>query len=140
MIGWCGETTRYSCKRMTFDLIIHGGKVITDKAVIHASIGITNGKIAEIGDFSGTSKHEIDAAGLHIFPGLIDAHVHFNEPGRGNWEGIATGSSALAVGGGTMFFDMPLNAHPPTCDGASFDLKLAAAQKSSVTDFALWGG
>jgi allantoinase len=71
---------------------------------------------------------------------VIDAHVHFNEPGRTDWEGIETGSQALAAGGGTCFFDMPLNAHPPTCDVPSFDLKAAAAQNQSVTDFALWGG
>lgn len=71
---------------------------------------------------------------------MIDSHVHFNEPGRADWEGIETGSRALAAGGGTLFFDMPLNAHPPTCDAASFDLKLAAAEKNSLTDFAFWGG
>jgi allantoinase len=125
---------------MTFDLIIHGAKVVTDDAVISASIGITDGKIAQIGDLSGTSKSEINAVGLHVFPGLIDPHVHFNEPGRTDWEGIATGSSALAAGGGTCFFDMPLNSSPPTLDGPSFDLKRAAAEASSRTDFALWGG
>ena len=78
--------------------------------------------------------------GLHVFPGLIDPHVHFNEPGRTEWEGFATGSSALAAGGGTMFFDMPLNSSPPVLDGESFDLKLEAAGRSSHTDFALWGG
>jgi allantoinase len=66
--------------------------------------------------------------------------VHFNEPGRADWEGLETGSRAFAAGGGTLFFDMPLNAHPPTIDAESFDLKLAAARKNSVADFALWGG
>ena len=89
---------------------------------------------------AGSRARRSTRRGLHIFPGVIDAHVHFNEPGRADWEGIETGSRALAAGGGTMFFDMPLNAHPPTCDAASFDLKLAAAQEKSLTDFALWGG
>ena len=91
-------------------------------------------------NISGTAREEIIATGQHIFPGVIDAHVHFNEPGRTDWEGIETGSRALAAGGGTMFFDMPLNAHPPTLDAESFQLKRAAAEKSSLTDFALWGG
>ena len=86
------------------------------------------------------ARIELNAAGLHIFPGLIDSHVHFNDPGRAHWEGIETGSRALAAGGGTMFFDMPLNSSPPTLDAASFDAKLAAAQNRSLTDFAFWGG
>ena len=85
-------------------------------------------------------KEEIDARGLHVFPGVIDAHLHFNEPGRADWEGFETGSRALAAGGGTLCFDMPLNAHPPTIDAASFKLKLAVAQTKSLTDFAFWGG
>lgn len=123
-----------------FDLVLRGGSVVTPEGVRQADIGIAEQKIAALTpDLSG-GREEINATGLHIFPGLIDAHVHFNEPGRSDWEGIATGSRALAAGGGAMFFDMPLNAHPPTCDGASFDLKLAAAQKESMTDFAFWGG
>jgi allantoinase len=66
--------------------------------------------------------------------------VHFNEPGRAEWEGFATGTAALAAGGTTAYIEMPLNAHPPTIDAASFDLKLAAALESSLVDFAFWGG
>lgn len=125
----------------TLDLVLRGGQVVTAEGVHQADIGIADGKIAALEpELSDPGRAQVNAAGLHIFPGLIDAHVHFNEPGRADWEGIATGSRALATGGGTMFFDMPLNAHPPTCDGASFDLKLAAARKESVTDFAFWGG
>ena len=125
----------------TFDLILRSGTVVTPEGASVADIGISDGKIAALApNLRGSSHEEVQAAGLHIFPGLIDAHVHFNEPGRTHWEGIATGSRALAAGGGTLFFDMPLNAHPPTCDAASFDLKLAAAQKNSATDFAFWGG
>jgi allantoinase len=83
---------------------------------------------------------EIDARGLIVLPGLIDVHVHFNEPGHTEWEGAATGSRALAAGGGTVFFDMPLNSLPCTVDAAAFDAKRAALERASVTDFALWGG
>jgi len=124
-----------------FDLILRGGTVVTHETERVADIGIGDGTIGAIApSLSGSAREEINAAGLHIFPGVIDAHVHFNEPGRADWEGIETGSRALAAGGGTMFFDMPLNAHPPTCDAGSFDLKLAAAKNKSLTDFALWGG
>jgi allantoinase len=124
-----------------FDTILRGGTVITSDGASQSDIGIAEEKIVALGkDLPGSAREEIDSRNLHIFPGVIDAHVHFNEPGRADWEGIETGSRALAAGGGTCFFDMPLNAHPPTCDGASFDLKLTAAQNKSVTDFGLWGG
>src|ERR1051325_9019129 len=104
-------------------------------------IGISAGKIVALGEnLAGSAKSEIDATTLEIFPGAIDAHVHFNEPGRTDWEGFATGSRAAAAGGTTTVFDMPLNAHPPTIDGPAFDQKRAAAQKNSFVDFGLWGG
>jgi len=123
------------------ELIIRNGKIVTPGGERVADLGIADEKIVALGsNLSGGAHFEVNAAGRHIFPGLIDAHVHFNEPGRTDWEGIETGSRALAAGGGTVFFDMPLNAHPPTCDAESFDLKLAAARKNSLTDFAFWGG
>jgi allantoinase len=125
----------------TFDVIIRGAQVVTAAKIARADIAIAGEKIAALEpEISGQARATIHAAGLHVFPGVIDAHVHFNEPGRADWEGIATGSNAVAAGGGTLFFDMPLNAHPPTLDAASFELKRAAAAKSSRVDFALWGG
>src|SRR4029453_6188260 len=62
------------------------------------------------------------------------------EPGRAEWEGFRSGTRALAAGGATAFFDMPLNSHPPTCAAARLDQKLAAAQATALVDFALWGG
>jgi allantoinase len=124
-----------------YDLIIRNGTLVTPEAISTADIAIADQRIAAIGPaLEGQSRAEIDAAGVHIFPGLIDAHVHFNEPGRTDWEGFATGTRALAAGGATACFDMPLNAHPPTLDAASFDQKLAAAQASALVDFGLWGG
>src|SRR5688572_23996270 len=124
-----------------FDLIIRNGTLVSSTEIRKADLGISNGLIAELSaGLTGSARQEIDASGLHIFPGLIDSHVHFNEPGRTDWEGFVTGSQALAAGGGTMFFDMPLNAHPPTIDAASFDQKLAAANSTAMVDFALWGG
>lgn len=126
---------------MPYDLIIRGGRVVLGGDIVETDIAIDDGVIAMIGpQIARGGKTEIDATDLLVMPGLIDPHVHFNEPGRGDWEGFATGSSALAAGGGTCFFEMPLNASPPTLDAASFDLKLAAASKSSFTDFAIWGG
>ena len=104
-------------------------------------LAVAGDRIVALGlDLPGTGKEEINAEGLHVFPGVIDAHVHFNEPGRTHWEGFATWTAALAAGGATTFFDMPLNSSPPTIDAKSFDLKLQAAQASSLVDFGLWGG
>ncbi len=126
---------------MKYDLIIRNGSVVHTDGVRTDDIAVADGKIVAIApEIPGDARETIDATDLHIFPGLIDSHVHFNEPGRTDWEGFATGSSARAAGGGTCFFDMPLNSSPPVLDGESFDLKRAAAEKSSVTDFALWGG
>ena len=117
-----------------FDLIIRGAQP-------HPFIAIAGGKFAVVADEgSGTAREEIDASGLEILPGVIDAHVHFNEPGRAGWEGLETGSRACAAGGTTTFFDMPLNAHPPTVNAAAFDEKLALSAAKSAVDFALWGG
>jgi allantoinase len=124
-----------------YDLIIRNGALVTADGVTASDIAIADQRIAAIEPaLQGPATAEIDATGLHIFPGLIDAHVHFNEPGRAEWEGFASGTRALAAGGATTFFDMPLNAHPPTLDAASFDQKLAAAQASALVDFGLWGG
>lgn len=114
-----------------FDLVLRGDR--TD-------IAIEDGLIAAIGPELGHGKEQIDARGLAVLPGMIDIHLHFNEPGRTDWEGAATGSRALAAGGGTLFFDMPLNSTPCTVNGLEFDRKVEALSAASITGFALWGG
>ena len=119
---------------MTFDTIVRGGDI---------DVAIADGVIARVapgGELSGDAREVIDATGLHVLPGLIDAHVHLNDPGRADWEGFATGTRALAAGGFTCAADMPLNSSPPTVDGIAFDAKLAAAAGTAHVDFALWGG
>ena len=123
------------------DLIIRGGQVVTPGGVLPLDIGIEGGRVRvldpEIGE---AARADHDAGGLHILPGLVDVHVHFNEPGRSDWEGLRSGTSALLAGGGTTFADMPLNSHPPLLDAAVFAAKLAAAQAHAHADFAFWGG
>jgi allantoinase len=121
------------------DLVVRNGTLAID-GLPQADIAIEDGKIVAIGPELPGGADEIDARGLHLFPGLIDVHLHFNEPGRTEWEGAATGSRALAAGGGTLFFDMPLNSTPCTVNADAFDRKHAALAESSITDFALWGG
>jgi allantoinase len=121
-------------------VIVRGGRIVTARGVEQADIAIEAGTITEIGADLGEQPEEIDATGLHVFPGGIDSHVHFNEPGRTEWEDIAHGTAALAAGGYTCFVDMPLNNLPVTTTVEAFDLKLAAMRRASSVDFGLWGG
>lgn len=77
---------------------------------------------------------------MYVFPGAVDCHVHFNEPGREEWEGIETGSNMLAAGGCTAYFDMPLNCIPSTVTVENLLAKAEIAERKSSVDFALWGG
>src|SRR5580765_816338 len=122
------------------DLVIRGGSVVTGTSVERLDVAVEDGIIGAIGPQLPGGREELDARGLTVFPGLIDVHLHFNEPGRVEWEGAASGSRALAAGGGTLFFDMPLNSTPCTVNAHEFRRKQAALEAASVTDFALWGG
>jgi len=117
-----------------YDLLVRGAEPFGFVAVVDEKF------VAVAAEGEGSAALEIDGRGLEILPGVIDAHVHFNEPGRTDWEGLETGSQACAAGGTTTFFDMPLNAHPPTVNAEAFDEKRALAEAKSVVDFALWGG
>ncbi|AGA68460.1 allantoinase [Desulfitobacterium dichloroeliminans LMG P-21439] len=124
-----------------YDLIIRNGHVVCPDGVRKADIAVYDEKIVDIADeISGEAKEVVDATGKYVFPGTTDGHVHFNDPGRTEWETISTGSSALAAGGGVAFFDMPLNCNPCTLDAVHFNNKLAVAQKDSLVDYGFWGG
>lgn len=125
------------------DLVVRGGRLVTPSGVVPGDLAVEGGvftQVGSVGAVASAGRTEVVAEGLHIFPGLIDAHVHFNEPGRTHWEGFASGSAALAAGGGTLFCEMPLNADPPLLTPSEFAAKRAAAERASLTDFTLWGG
>lgn len=125
---------------MASSTIVRGGTLITPEGRVKADIRVEDGRITEIApDLSGGSI-EVDARGCHIFPGLVDVQLHFNEPGRTGWEGAATGSHALAAGGGTLCFDMPLHSTPCTINAREVDCKREALEAASIADFGLWGG
>ncbi len=112
---------------------LYGGRVV-DAAV-------SDGKWAALGEgLGGGFGNEMDGEGKILLPGVVDAHVHFNEPGRTDWEGLESGSKALVAGGGTCFFDMPLNSTPPVLDGAGVREKRRLCEEKSRVDFGLWGG
>ncbi|TMD94158.1 MAG: allantoinase AllB, partial [Chloroflexi bacterium] len=121
-------------------VIVRGGTVVTARGARVADIAISGDWIVGVGRNLDAEGEEIDASGLYVLPGGIDSHVHFNEPGRTEWEDIAHGTSALLAGGYTAFIDMPLNSVPVTTTVEAFDLKLAAMERSAKADYGLWGG
>jgi allantoinase len=125
----------------TFELLIQGGRVVFGDRVEQADIGIRDGVIAAIGKLPAEEAESVLRADGHVVvPGMIDVHVHFNEPGLEDWEGIPTGSAALAAGGCTAYFDMPLNGLPPTTTLAAVEQKKRLLAGRSNADYALWGG
>ncbi|HWH92887.1 MAG TPA: allantoinase AllB [Baekduia sp.] len=124
-----------------YDLIVRGARVVAADGDRVADVGVLDGAVLAVEpDLEGGAGAELDARGLILLPGAVDAHVHLNDPGRADWEGVATGTAALAAGGTTTAIDMPLNAIPPTLNGASFAAKVAAARGVARVDLALWGG
>lgn len=123
------------------DLLVRDGLVVTPRGSFRASIGIEDGVIVAIGSSSTMPKAErtIDASGLLVFPGIIDEHVHFREPGLEWKEDFRTGSMAAAAGGVTTVLEMP-NTDPPTVDAEGFRAKLEAASRKSLVDFGLYAG
>ncbi|WP_042460057.1 allantoinase AllB [Neobacillus dielmonensis] len=127
---------------MTATAIITNGKVVTPKGVVEGEIEITAGKISNIAATIPRKDHleVIDAKGQYILPGMIDTHVHINEPGRTDWEGFETGSKALAAGGVTAYIDMPLNALPATTTKEALEKKITLASGKNYIDYAFYGG
>jgi allantoinase len=111
-------------------------RVVIDDEVRPASIRIVEGTIVEISD----ETPDVDFGDLVVMPGLVDSHVHVNEPGRTHWEGFATATRAAAAGGTTTIVDMPLNSIPPTVSVAALVAKKAAAAGNLAIDVAFWGG
>lgn len=120
--------------------IIKNGLIVTPTGVVNGDLAIKDGKIAAIGKLSAEAQEVIDAQGQLVLPGMVDAHVHINEPGRSNWEDYHTGSQALAAGGTTSMVVMPLNALPARTTVAEFTRHRAIAEGKSYIDFALYGG
>jgi allantoinase len=124
------------------DLRVRGGTLVAETGLVAADLGVRDGRIVAhlAPDAPASADEELDARGLHVFPGVVDAHVHLNEPGRTHWEGYASGSRAAAVGGTTTVLDMPLNCLPPTLDATALATKRAAVAGQSLVDYAHWGG
>ena len=114
--------------------------VVLPDEVRPATLVISAGRIVEVLDHETSAEDVVDVGSLTVSPGLVDSHVHVNEPGRTEWEGFGTATKAAASGGVTTLVDMPLNSVPPTTTVAALDLKRSAAAGAVYTDVAFWGG
>src|SRR5438105_64758 len=125
------------------DLVIRGRRVVTENSVAPASVHITRGYISSVSIFEDVpSGCELIEAGPEsvVMPGLVDTHVHVNEPGRTDWEGFETATRAAAAGGVTTIVDMPLNSIPATTTLEGLESKLSAARGKLQVDVGFWGG
>ena len=127
----------------TFDLVVRGERTLTTAGVVPREIGIRDGRVVAIEPLgvglTGTEVIELTDEQVMI-PGLVDTHVHVNEPGRTEWEGFDSATRAAAAGGVTTLIDMPLNSIPPTVNVEALNAKRAAAKGKTHIDVGFWGG
>src|ERR1044072_5727364 len=124
----------------TFDTILKGGTVVNQDGAGFRDIGISGGRIAEIGSLGSAGAGEIiDCRGLHILPGVIDTQVHFREPGLTHKEDLESGSLSAVMGGVTGVFEMP-NTHPLTTTRETFEEKIRLGTRRMHCDFAFYIG
>ena len=126
-----------------FDLVVRGERVLVDGAFTPAEISVRGGVIVRVAPLGSgfAAEHTVElAADEVLIPGLVDTHVHVNEPGRTEWEGFETATRAAAAGGVTTIIDMPLNSIPPTTSVAALEVKRRAADGQVFVDVGFWGG
>jgi allantoinase len=121
-------------------IAVRSTRVVRPEGVGPATVSMREGRIAAVGPALDLGDQVLDLGDLVISPGLVDCHVHINEPGRTEWEGFATATRAAAAGGVTTVVDMPLNCLPVTTTRAALEAKLAAAAGQLHVDAGFWGG
>ena len=114
--------------------------MLVDGELRPASVAVCGGVIASVDAYDDAAGDAVDAGEAVVMPGLVDTHVHVNEPGRTEWEGFETATRAAAAGGVTTLVDMPLNSVPATTSAAGLRAKLDAAWNQCHVDVGLWGG
>jgi allantoinase len=127
----------------TSEFVIRARRIVTSEMIAPAAVHVRDGRISAVGAYDdvprGCELIEVDDEAV-VMPGLVDTHVHVNEPGRTEWEGFATATRAAAAGGVTTIVDMPLNSVPATTALASLELKVARARDLCRVDVGFWGG
>jgi allantoinase len=125
------------------EFVIRGRRVVVPEGLVPAAVHVREGRIFAVGAFEDTARGcplvEVDDDAI-LLPGLVDTHVHINEPGRTEWEGFRTATRAAAAGGVTTLVEMPLNSIPATTTRASLETKRAAAEGKCHVDVGFWGG
>jgi allantoinase len=123
-------------------LVVRSRRVVTPEGVAPAAIHVRGSAIERVAAWDDVpAGAQLDDVGeLAVLPGIVDTHVHLNEPGRTEWEGFATATQAAAIGGVTTLVDMPLNSIPPTTTREAFAAKRAAARGQCAVDVGFWGG
>ena len=126
----------------TGTLLIRSRRMVVQGGVREAAAFVRDHRVAEIGDYDlrRDADRTVDLGDLPLLPGIVDSHVHVNEPGRTEWEGFATATRAALAGGVTTICDMPLNSSPATTTVAALRAKVAAAEGQCAVDVAFWGG
>ena len=124
------------------DLVLRSRRAIVAGSERPAAVSVAGGRIVAVDDYAAdlAAGEEVDLGDVALLPGLVDTHVHVNEPGRTEWEGFATATRAAAAGGVTAIVDMPLNSLPPTVDVAALAVKQEAARGQIHVDVGFWGG
>ena len=125
------------------DLVIRARRAVRTAGESACAIGVRDGRIVAIAPYDADLAAATDmqlAEDEVLLPGLVDSHVHINDPGRTEWEDFTTATNAAAAGGVTTIIDMPLNSIPPTCDAPALDLKRKTAQTQAYVDIGFWGG
>jgi len=124
--------------------VVRGERIATSKGVMPATLHLAGGRVmrvSHIDDVGGARAAEVlDAKNLIVMPGLVDTHVHVNEPGRTEWEGFASATRAAAAGGITTLIDMPLNSVPATTKASALEKKRRSAEKQCRVDVGFLGG
>ena len=124
-----------------YEYILRSRRVVLPEGMGPASIHVRGGRIAGVHKDSGPPEVPVtDAGDSIVMPGILDTHVHINDPGRADWEGFDTATHAAAAGGVTTVLDMPLNSIPPTTDRKALDKKGEAAAGRIRVDVGFWGG
>jgi len=124
-----------------FDLAIQGNAILTPEGIVKGVVLINQGRVADIVPVVPDEVHDlINIGDKLLMPGVIDPHVHINEPGRTDWEGFDTATRAALAGGLTTLVEMPLNAFPVTTSAKAFDEKAAAARLNLHANVGFWGG
>jgi allantoinase len=125
-----------------YDLVVRSRRTVLPAGTAAAAVCVAGGRIAAVLPYQARvdAIEERDIGDLALLPGLVDTHVHVNEPGRTEWEGFASATRAAALGGVTTLIDMPLNSVPPTTTAAGLAAKRAAARDRCHVDVGFWGG